>query len=114
MGPQGRVRWKGSEGLFDDLFGWGFQILWRGASPETILGEVQLAKLKSLHCAMAGLSSEVSNTCVQDVDGVYARFLEAHEVKGLIVRPDFVVHSGARSIEDLRARVDELIAQLVA
>jgi 3-(3-hydroxy-phenyl)propionate hydroxylase len=114
VGPQGRVRWKGSEGLFDDLFGWGFQILWRGASPETILGEVQLAKLKSLNCAMAGFSPDVSNTCVQDVDGVYARFFEAHEVNGLIVRPDFVVHSGARSTADLRARADELIAQLVA
>jgi hypothetical protein len=114
VGPQGRVRWKGSEGLFDDLFGWGFQILWRGASPETILGEVQLAKLKSLNCAMAGFSPDVSNTCVQDVDGVYARFFEAHQVNGLIVRPDFVVHSGARSTADLRARIDELIAQLVA
>ncbi len=114
VGPQGRVRWSGSEGLFDDLFGWGFQILWRGASPAAILGEAQLAKLKSLNCAMAGFSPDVSNTCVQDVDGVYARFFEAHEVNGLIVRPDFVVHSGARSTADLRARVDELIAQLVA
>jgi hypothetical protein len=114
VGPQGRVRWKGSEGLFDDLFGWGFQILWRGASPETILGEAQLAKLKSLHCAMAGFASDGSNACVQDVDGAYARFFEAHQVNGLIVRPDFVVHSGAKSIEDLRARVDDLIAQVVA
>ena len=63
---------------------------------------------------MAGFASDGSNACVQDVDGAYARFFEAHQVNGLIVRPDFVVHSGAKSIEDLRARVDDLIAQVVA
>jgi 3-(3-hydroxy-phenyl)propionate hydroxylase len=113
VGPQGRVQWRGQVGRFDDVAGWGFQVLFLGRAPHEFLRPGQLAVLKRLRAVTAGIGVEPSDSSlVQDIDGVYARFFENHRINGMILRPDFVIHSGATSEAQMSERVDELISQL--
>jgi 3-(3-hydroxy-phenyl)propionate hydroxylase len=113
VGPQGRIEWRGREGLFDDLFGWGFQVLYRGGSPLTFLRPDQVSALAKLPCAIVGFSNAGSHDLVRDLDGAYADFFDKHGVTGLIVRPDFLVFAGVKSPEDMSAAIDELIARVM-
>lgn len=112
VGPQGRIRWQGREGFFDSLFGWGFQVLFLGQSPDAFLRQDQRASLASLRAVTAGIVAEASGSLVQDLDGVYARFLARHAARGVILRPDFVIHSIAASEAEMMQRVDVLLGQI--
>ena len=112
VGPQGRVRWQGLEGRFEDIFGARFQILCLGRSPNEILREDQRAGLDELGAVTVGISAGARGGLVQDLDGTYARFLAQYGARGLILRPDFVVHSVAKSDEALAGHVDALLRQV--
>ncbi len=114
VGPQALVIWQGRKALFDDIFGWGFQILYRGISPEQILRADQLVKLSEIKCALAGIGSGTSRELVQDITGRFEKFFGEHGINGLILRPDFVIYAGLHAPEDMVQRVDELIAQVTA
>ena len=112
IGPQARVIWQGREALFDDIFGWGFQILYRGIIPETFLSADQLLHLADFKCTLAGISAEPREGLVQDITGRYSDFFDRHGVAGLILRPDLVIYAGAQTPVELSQRVDELIARV--
>ncbi len=114
VGPQASVIWQGREALFDDIFGWGFQIIYRGISPEKLLRADQLLKLARINCALAGIGSGPSQELVEDITGRYEKFFNKYNINGFILRPDFVVYAGAQTPGDLLHRVDELITQITA
>ena len=112
LAPQGRVEWRGETGRFDDVFGFGCQVLCRGGSPTEILRPDQIERLKTYGATIVGFSTVPMSGLVHDVDGVYTRFFDKHGLEGLIARPDFVIYAGARSSPDLTRIVDELIGRL--
>lgn len=88
VGPQGVVRYRGRQGRFDDVVGWGFQLVYRGE------GAVQPLE------PFGGVVAPIGGDIV-DVDGTYERFFAEHAIQGLLMRPDFIIGGVARSAEDL-------------
>lgn len=78
---QGRVRWRGAEGLFDDVVGRGWILLAAGGDPRAALD----AETASWFAALGGIA--VGD--VEDLDGTYARWFAEHGVDVVLQRPDF-------------------------
>ena len=95
-GPQGRVRYHGKEGRFDDLVGRGFQLIVLGPRPE-------LPFLARIGATIASIGDGVV-----DLDGTYTRFFRSHGIQALLLRPDFIVFGTASSIPAIPALVLEL------
>lgn len=112
LGPQGIVEHGGLRGRFDDLFGWGFQLLGCGFNPAERLDESRLAFLRAIGCTVAGIGEHPDDGLVLDKDGAYGRYFDAHGVQVMLVRPDFAVFGAARTAEGTTAIVDELQTQL--
>lgn len=112
LGPQGAVQREGTEGRFDDIVGWGFQLLAWDRNPADLLSEDQKDFLTRIGGVTAGLSEQDAPQLVRDVSGVYRRFFRRHGIEGLLMRPDFVVFGVVRTAEDLPRLVDVLRRQL--
>ena len=110
LGPQGVVRGFGREGRFDDVAGWGFQLLMRDADPLAGLDDGQKAFLRRIGavCAMIG----AGDGAWHDRDGAYASWFDAFDIMGVLVRPDFVVFGVIRTPAYVAILVDDLRAQL--
>ena len=114
LGPQGVVRRGGEEGRFDDLIGWGFQLLAWDCDPADFLSDDQTDFLARIGGVAAGLSEQDNPGRAHDLAGVYGRFFDKHGIAGLLMRPDFTVFGVARVAEDLPLLVDALRRQLGA
>jgi len=110
--PQGHLRCGAAEGRGDDVLGSGFQ-LWCRQEPQAALGAAERGFLKALNCRVVVFGQQESEHAVEDLDGTYLGFLEAHQADALIVRPDFYVFGAARAAE-LNALVRELARRLHA
>jgi 3-(3-hydroxy-phenyl)propionate hydroxylase len=104
LSPQGPLRKGGQEGRGDDVLGHGFQLISRTALP---LGPAQREVLGAIGCGIAVLDDPADPDAVDDVDGTYRAFLDAHGVDAYLTRPDWYVF-GAVQAADLAALVDEL------
>jgi 2-polyprenyl-6-methoxyphenol hydroxylase-like FAD-dependent oxidoreductase len=94
--PQGRVRWQGAEGLFDDVVGRGWTLLGRTDDPLAALDREAAAFLRSL----GGVAAHVGAAGpVEDLDGVYARWFESAGVDLVLQRPDFYAFGTATTVE---------------
>jgi|SRR5882672_3621255 len=102
LGPQAVVRHSGREGRFDDLFGWGFQLLGWQQDPSAALDAAQRAFLKHLGTTVAAISAQ------NDVTGAYERFFRDHDVRVVLVRPDFVVFGAGKDPSDTGLVVQRL------
>lgn len=107
LGPQGVVRHGGKQGRFDDVMGWGFQLISWGCNPVDYLEAEQLTFLERIRTAVAGLAAD------NDVTGAYGQFFRHHQICGVLLRPDFVVFGVAQSPVELSTLVDSLRAQLL-
>jgi len=58
LAPQSIVRHAGKEGRFDDLFGWGFQLIGWHCNPAEHLGADELRFLERIGTVVVGLSEE--------------------------------------------------------
>lgn len=114
LAPQGIVRHAGRTGRFDDLFGWGFQLLGCRFDPAEQLDADRSAFLQRIGCKVAGFDELPDKTLVADTEGVYLRYFETHRIEAMLVRPDFTVFAAARTAEETAAMVDELRMQLGA
>jgi 3-(3-hydroxy-phenyl)propionate hydroxylase len=114
VGPQGVIRLDGVEGRFDDLCGWGFELIVWGRDPAEELGPERLAFLEQVGGVAVGVDSEERPGVAVDVGGNYRRFLDEHGVEAVLLRPDFVVFGVARSAAEVPELVDDLRAQLTA
>lgn len=102
LGPQSRVRHAGKEGRFDDLSGWGFQLIGWGFDPANHLRPEQRRFLDRIGTVIVALTE------ANDVAGAYGEFFRQHAIRSLLVRPDFVVFGAACAAGELSALVESL------
>jgi 3-(3-hydroxy-phenyl)propionate hydroxylase len=114
LAPQGTVRRGGEEGRFDDLFGWGFQLIAWNEDPARRLSPADREWLNRLPTAVAGLASEEGNGLWADVEGRYAAFFSEHGVGAVLIRPDFTVFGAVETMTELPALIADLAALLQA
>lgn len=100
LAPQGRVRWEGRTGRFDDVVGRGFILLARDA---IIAGQLEQRHAAALHHA-GGRVVHFGPGGVDDLDGTYGAWLGGLGCQAALVRPDFYTYGAARdarAINDL-------------
>jgi len=112
LAPHGTVRWRGREGRWDDVVGLGFCVVVREADPAKLLRPDQLRALDDLGAHVVGVAAASSGSLVEDVEGKYGAFLNAHGAAAMITRPDFYVFGGATTAAGVEGLVDALIAAL--
>ena len=94
LSVQGRVRYRGREGLFDDVVGVGWQLLLRNVSNVPSSAGTRLTRLV---VAAFGPGGDTV-----DVDGTYANWFARLKTDAILVRPDFYVF-GTSSMADVGA-----------
>jgi 3-(3-hydroxy-phenyl)propionate hydroxylase len=112
VGPQGVSQLDGRSGRTDELLGWGFQLLTRGAEPLATLTASQHAFLRKIGCSCVGFTSTVCGSLAVDTSGAYMRYMERHGAVAVLMRPDFVVFGIARDHTELPPLVDGLRERL--
>jgi 2-polyprenyl-6-methoxyphenol hydroxylase-like FAD-dependent oxidoreductase len=88
LAPQGRVRFAGRVGLFDDIVGGGWQLISRIGDPAKFLGEQDASWFRQIGGVVADVSGEGP---VQDLDGAYQRWFAGRGCEAFLARPDFYV-----------------------
>jgi 3-(3-hydroxy-phenyl)propionate hydroxylase len=114
LAPQDVVEYNGQRNRFDDIFGWGFQLLARDEDPAALLSTEQREFLEAISCKIISISSEPREGAALDVEGGYGRWFEKYGVEAVLARPDFWTFGAARSSEDIPRLVDDLREQLHA
>jgi 3-(3-hydroxy-phenyl)propionate hydroxylase len=105
--PQDSVELDGRRGLLDDVLGFGFKLLVRGADPHDLLDAQGEAALETLGCRALRLAEAGEPGGLVDLEGTLGAFLDAHGIDAVLIRPDFYVFAvGARA--DVPALVDDL------
>jgi 3-(3-hydroxy-phenyl)propionate hydroxylase len=109
---QAPVRRDGATGASDEILGWGFTLMVRGADPAALLSDEQRAFLAELPANLAGFGGEPAANGFEDVDGAFAAFFDELGVEAILVRPDFTIFGGVRSLDEVPALVDALRQRL--
>jgi 3-(3-hydroxy-phenyl)propionate hydroxylase len=112
LGPQGVVRRGASEGRFDDLYGWGFQLIGLDHDPAASLSDDQRAYFSGIGGVSAGVTEAAKEGLLIDVNGTYRHFFHQHDVKAILVRPDFSIFGVARARAESSPLLDDLRLQL--
>ena len=97
LGRQGRVRFQGRTGLFDQTVGTGFMLL-ATQDPHDVLDKACLRWCKLLGIRLLRITGDHTAdgpADVVDLDGVYLSQLAESGQMALLVRPDFYVFGGA-------------------
>lgn len=106
--PQGHVRSKDREGLFDDIVGPGWCII---ASEPAALGALS-ASQRDFWKAIGGRFATVAvpqvSDAFEDVDGIYRAWFAAHSCCVAVVRPDWYLYATARKASDLPELLEQL------
>ena len=102
LAPQGRVRYGGREGLFDQVVGTGFVLLVT-RPPEDLLDTACAAALERLGTRVVRVDEAF------DLDGVYLPYLARTGAVAALVRPDFYVFGAAADRAGTRALVRALL-----
>jgi 3-(3-hydroxy-phenyl)propionate hydroxylase len=101
------------EGRSDDVLGWGFAVMTRSVDPATVLNADLHAFLDWLPARLVTFGDDDSEENVAvDVDGGFDAFFDRLGVEAIVVRPDFTIFGGARSIEELPGLVEALRERL--
>jgi 3-(3-hydroxy-phenyl)propionate hydroxylase len=112
VGPQGRVRYGGAEGRFDDVVGWGFQLITRGYLPGSTVEQELLDFLGEINGYAVGVDDDGADGVAADLDGAYGRFFDEHGIEGILLRPDFVVFGVIHSRDEVRPLLMDLREQI--
>ncbi|GGM94396.1 3-(3-hydroxyphenyl)propionate hydroxylase [Lentzea pudingi] len=88
LAPQGRVRVGERVGLFDDVVGGEWQLLSFGGDPAELCDADDLSWFRQIGGVIADVSGQGH---VEDVDGHYKRWFDAHSCQAILARPDFYV-----------------------
>ena len=110
LSPHGTVRWQGREGRWDDLVGLGFCVVLRDVDPTEVLRPDQIRALADIGAHVVGLGDGL----VEDLEGKYRQFMDAHGAAAMITRPDFYVFGGVAHTRDLPGLVDTLLTALAS
>lgn len=97
--PQGRIRRLGRVGRFDDVVGAGFALVVRDV---VALDRRRLALLNLIGVETVVLAD------IDDVDGVYASYLDDLDTFGYVTRPDFVLFGTTPDADGVGDLIDDL------
>lgn len=106
LSAQGRVRYSGCTGLFDDVVGKGWQLLIRDGAGRITLDQASHQIIEKLSMVVADFGAEDG---IEDLDGVYSSWFQKFDCDVIIVRPDLFTFSGCKVDE-----VNKLLAALWA
>jgi 2-polyprenyl-6-methoxyphenol hydroxylase-like FAD-dependent oxidoreductase len=109
--PQARVRQGAREGRFDDIVGYGFLILTRGADASRALSERDLAFWRSLDGTIlriedSGTGGPPGNLI--DSEGHYGKLMDEYGCNCIIKRPDYCIFGACRSVDELPIMMADL------
>ncbi|MFI6108115.1 bifunctional 3-(3-hydroxy-phenyl)propionate/3-hydroxycinnamic acid hydroxylase [Streptomyces sp. NPDC051310] len=116
LGPQGRVRFHGRAGLFDEVVGTGLTLL-AVEDPRSVLGRAALAWCERLGIRLLRVTDDPAAGgpgVVVDVDGTCLAHLHQAGQQAVLVRPDHYVFGGAATMDDVPALVTALRDGLAA
>ena len=107
--PQGYVGLGGKRDRLDAFTGYRFAIIAK-SNPAAMLSPDQLAFLAELDCKMFTLGGDAARhvQAVDDIDGVYAAYINQYRAHAMITRPDTTLFGFAEQATDLPRIVDEL------
>jgi 3-(3-hydroxy-phenyl)propionate hydroxylase len=94
------------------LYGWGFRLIGLDHDPATSLSSDQRAYFAGIGGVSAGVSRETEEGLPIDVNGTYRHFFHQHDVKAILVRPDFSIFGVARARAESSPLLDDLRLQL--
>jgi 3-(3-hydroxy-phenyl)propionate hydroxylase len=114
LGPQGIVSYRGRSGRFDDVIGWGFQLIARQHDPGETLDAAGRDFFAEIRGHTVGVGDVEGDGVAADVDGAYERFFAACGIEGVLLRPDFTVFGVLHSLADAATLVADLRVQLGA
>jgi 2-polyprenyl-6-methoxyphenol hydroxylase-like FAD-dependent oxidoreductase len=108
--PQGRMRFGGRTGLFDDAIGEGWCIV--ALEPEAVasLSPAQREFWQSIDGRTVVLGQSAGQ--LEDIDGVYAPWFTASSCSAAVVRPDWYVYGTAQDGPELAKMLDGLARSL--
>jgi hypothetical protein len=113
LSPQGWIHKDGRTGRFDDVIGWGFQLIALNSDPLELLDGDQRAFLKQINCHAVGVTTDGERPeLALDVTWVYDRWFEEHGVAALLMRPDFYVFGTVETVGKIPEMVQALREQL--
>jgi 2-polyprenyl-6-methoxyphenol hydroxylase-like FAD-dependent oxidoreductase len=107
---QGRVRYNGAAGLFDDVAGRGWLILARTGDPAATLSPEDASFWRSLGGNTLRLGTAPGD--VEDVDGYYTSVLDEYGCDVIVKRPDYYIYGASTKVEGLPALIAGLRARL--
>jgi 3-(3-hydroxy-phenyl)propionate hydroxylase len=110
---QAIVRKGDREGRSDDVIGWGFTLMSRSVDPSSVLDEDLRGFLAELPARMVTFGADdAKENVVVDVDGAFGEFLDQLGVEAILVRPDFTIFGGVRSMDQVPGLVESLRRRL--
>ncbi|MFF5479558.1 bifunctional 3-(3-hydroxy-phenyl)propionate/3-hydroxycinnamic acid hydroxylase [Streptomyces sp. NPDC012935] len=116
LSRQGRVRFSGRTGLFDETVGIGFTLFTTG-DPRDGLDEDTLAWCDEVGLRLLRITDDPTANgpdVVVDLDRTYVADLARAGLEAMLVRPDFYVFGGAKSTADVPRLVAALRGRLTA
>lgn len=112
LAPQGWIHLEGATGRFDDVVGWGFQLVVADADPFELLNEDQRVFLESIQCKAVGVTTREDSGLALDITWAYDRWFEEHGVVAFLMRPDFYIFGTVAKAAQIPGMVEALRAQL--
>jgi len=115
LGCQGRVRFRGRTGLFDQVVGTGSFTLLALEDPRTALDDETLGWCERLGIRLLRLTADTTAdgpNDVVDLDGTYRSQLERHGQQALLLRPDHYAFGGTVCVEEVSGLVVALRQEL--
>ncbi|MCF3142875.1 bifunctional 3-(3-hydroxy-phenyl)propionate/3-hydroxycinnamic acid hydroxylase MhpA [Streptomyces platensis] len=111
LGCQGRVRFRGRTGLFDQVVGVGSCTLLATEDPRSTLDAEALGRCERLGIRLLRVTGDTAADGPDDVidlDGTYRAHLERHGRQALLLRPDHYVFGGTARMEEVSGLVAAL------
>jgi 3-(3-hydroxy-phenyl)propionate hydroxylase len=112
LSPQGWIHKDGRTGRFDDVIGWGFQLVAADVDPLELLDQEQRAFLDEIRCHSVGVTISDRPGLALDITWAYDRWLEEHGVAAFLMRPDFYLFGTVDTVDEIPAMVRALSEQL--
>jgi flavoprotein hydroxylase len=114
LSRQGRVRFQGRTGLFDQSVGTGFMLL-ATQDPHDVLDKACLTWCKQLGIRLLRITGDHTAggpADVVDLDGVYLSLLAGTGQMALLIRPDFYIFGGAAHPREMARLITTLCNKL--
>jgi hypothetical protein len=116
LSVHGKVKNFGDALRYDDAVPNGFHVIALDANPNAYLDAQGKAALASIGGVSIGITTEADKTVkdrvLLDVSGKYKRFFDEHGVRAIIVRPDYYIFGGVKTLEQLPALLTNLVSRL--